>query len=43
VLACAELHQASADGFMARDARAEWLRLGILARLPTPARPADSR
>ena len=34
VLACAALHQASVDGFMARDARPERLREGILARLP---------
>lgn len=34
VLACAALHQASADGFLARDARPERLREGILARLP---------
>jgi predicted metal-binding protein len=36
VLACAALHQASSDGFMARDARPERLRGGILARLPAP-------
>lgn len=34
VLACAALHQASADGFMTREARPERLREGILARLP---------
>jgi predicted metal-binding protein len=34
VLACAALHQASSDGFMARSARPERLREGILARLP---------
>jgi len=34
VLACAALHQDSRDGFMARDARPERLRRGILARLP---------
>jgi len=34
VLACAALHQASVDGFMARDKRPERLREGILARLP---------
>lgn len=34
VLACAALHQASVDGFMAREARPERLREGILARLP---------
>jgi len=34
VLACAALHQASLDGFMARAARPERLREGILARLP---------
>ena len=41
VLACAALHQASMDGFMARDARPERLREGILARLPAvlPATP----
>ncbi|MCU0924550.1 MAG: DUF1636 domain-containing protein [Hydrogenophaga sp.] len=36
VLACAALHQASADGFLSRDARPERLRAGILARLPAP-------
>jgi predicted metal-binding protein len=36
VLACAALHQASADGSMARDARPDRLREGILARLPAP-------
>jgi len=36
VLACAALHQASPDGFMAREARPERLREGILARLPAP-------
>ncbi len=36
VLACAALHQASIDGFMAREARPERLRKGILARLPAP-------
>jgi predicted metal-binding protein len=36
VLACAALHQDSSDGFMARDARPERLREGILARLPAP-------
>jgi predicted metal-binding protein len=36
VLACAALHQASSDGFMAREARPERLREGILARLPAP-------
>ena len=34
VLSCAALHQASADGFMPRDARPQPLREGILARLP---------
>ena len=34
VLACAALHQASADGLLAREARPERLREGILARLP---------
>ena len=34
VLACAQLHQSSTDGFMHRDARAPQLREGILARLP---------
>lgn len=32
VLGCAALHQASSGGFMARDARPERLRDGILAR-----------
>lgn len=36
VLACAALHQASSDGFMAREARPERLREGILARMPAP-------
>ena len=36
VLACAALHQASPDGFMAREVRPERLREGILARLPAP-------
>jgi len=36
VLICAALHMASADGFMARDARPERLRGGILSRLPAP-------
>ena len=36
VLACAALHQASSDGFMAREARPDRLREGILARLPAP-------
>jgi predicted metal-binding protein len=36
VLACAALHQASSDGFMARDARPGRLREGILTRLPAP-------
>jgi predicted metal-binding protein len=36
VLACAALHQASSDGFMAREARPGRLREGILARLPAP-------
>ena len=39
VLVCAALHQASTDGFMARDARPERLRVGILARLPAPTTP----
>jgi len=39
VLICAALHQASPDGFMARDARPERLRGGILARLPAPLAP----
>jgi predicted metal-binding protein len=41
VLACAALHQASPDGCMAREARPERLREGILARLPAPL-PTDS-
>jgi predicted metal-binding protein len=36
VLACAAQHQASSDGFMARETRPERLREGILARLPAP-------
>lgn len=36
VLACARLHEASADGFMARDTRPGLLREGILARIPAP-------
>ncbi|MBM3380280.1 MAG: DUF1636 domain-containing protein [Phycisphaerae bacterium] len=39
VLACAALHQASADGSLARAARPERLREGILARLPACAEP----
>ena len=41
VLACAVLHQASVNGFMARQTRPERLRDGILARLPAvlPATP----
>lgn len=35
VLACAQLHAASGDGFMPREARPERLRAGILARLPS--------
>lgn len=41
VLACAALHQASADGFLSRDARPERLREGILARLPAPIASAN--
>ena len=36
VLICAQLHEASADGFMARDTRPGLLREGILARIPAP-------
>jgi predicted metal-binding protein len=36
VLACAVLHQASADGLLPRDTRPERLRKGIVARLPAP-------
>jgi predicted metal-binding protein len=36
VLACAQSHQDSANGFLARDDRPERLREGILARLPPP-------
>lgn len=41
VLACAAQHQASVDGFLAREARPERLRDGILARLPAPLPPSD--
>ena len=34
VIACAQLHRHSADGNLARNARPERLRSGILARLP---------
>jgi predicted metal-binding protein len=34
VLACAQLHQASSDGQLARNDRPERLRPGVLARLP---------
>ncbi len=34
VIACAQLHRQSADGNLARNARPERLRSGILARLP---------
>ncbi len=34
VIACAQLHQHSADGNLARNSRPELLRSGILARLP---------
>ena len=34
VIACAQLHLQSADGNLARNARPERLRSGILARLP---------
>ncbi len=34
VIACAQLHKHSADGNLARNARPERLRSGILARLP---------
>jgi predicted metal-binding protein len=36
VLACAQLHQNSVSGLLARDDRPERLREGILARLPPP-------
>ncbi|MFT6591824.1 MAG: putative metal-binding protein [Rhodoferax sp.] len=36
VVACAQLHEASADGIMARDRRPGRLREGILARIPAP-------
>ncbi len=36
VLVCAQLHAASADGFVARDTRPGLLREGILARIPAP-------
>ena len=39
VLACAALHQASTDGFLALDARPIRLREGIMARLPAPTTP----
>ncbi len=38
LIACAELHRDSGDGALARNARPERLRSGILARLPPPAR-----
>jgi len=41
VLVCAALHQAGPDGFLARGARPERLRAGILARIPAPL-PAPS-
>lgn len=34
VLACAQLHADSADGFLARDTRPGLLRTGLVARLP---------
>lgn len=34
IIACAQLHQHSADGNLARNSRPERLRSGILARLP---------
>jgi predicted metal-binding protein len=37
VLACAQLHQSSLDGHLARNDRPERLRSGILARLPAVA------
>lgn len=37
VIACAQLHKHSADGNLARNARPERLRSGILARLPPVA------
>lgn len=40
VIACAHLHQASADGTMARETRPAPLREGILARLPPVASTA---
>ncbi|MFO6421587.1 DUF1636 family protein [Hylemonella sp. W303a] len=41
LIACAQLHQASTDGTLLRNARPERLRSGILARLPAvePATP----
>lgn len=42
VLACAALHHASVDGFLARGARPERLRDGLLARLPA-ALPSSDR
>jgi predicted metal-binding protein len=36
VLACAQMHQDSRDGLLARDLRPQRLREGILARLPPP-------
>lgn len=41
VLVCAALHQATADGLMARETRPERLREGILARLPPTLLPTQ--
>lgn len=40
VVACAQLHRSSSDGNLARNARPERLRSGILARLPSLEMPA---
>jgi predicted metal-binding protein len=42
LITCAQLHQASGDGTLLRNARPERLRSGILARLP-PVSPAVER
>ncbi len=36
VLACAQLHAASEDGFLPRETRPGRLREGVLARIPAP-------
>lgn len=36
VVACAQLHEASEDGFISRETRPGLLREGVLARIPAP-------